>query len=63
METHLLQAGFITSSLAKNMKSLLVFMEFFLPLLDISEKLKENLQKGTEVSLLMFNEKQGKQHI
>lgn len=33
-------------------------MEFFLPLLGISEKLKENLQKGTEVSLQMFDEKQ-----
>lgn len=38
-------------------------MDFFLPLLDISEKLKENLQKGTEVSLQMFDEKQEKQHI
>lgn len=34
-------------------------MDFFLPLLDFWE-IKENLQKGTEVSLQMFDEKQEK---
>lgn len=63
MKTHLLQAVFITSSLAKNRKIKIFMGLLYLLLLDFAKKLKlkEFTQRYISFSY-MFDEKQGKLH-